>query len=51
MRLFFAMLVLGLAVFSSGCGGGESSYQDRKVDANAPENVAPTEIPPPAPGK
>ncbi len=51
MRRFFAMLALGLALFSFGCGGGQDSYKDRDVDANAPENVAPTEIPPPAPGK
>ncbi|MHB8901898.1 MAG: hypothetical protein ACYC6Y_24345 [Thermoguttaceae bacterium] len=51
MRLLLSMLVLGLALFSSGCGGSESSYKDREVDVNAPENVAPTEIPPPAPGQ
>lgn len=44
MRLFLAMVVLGAGLFVCGCGGSDTSYKDRDVDVNAPENAAPTDI-------
>jgi hypothetical protein len=47
MRLLSAVLLLGLVLFSFGCGGESSSYKDREVDPNAPENVESAPVPPP----
>lgn len=51
MRLLSAVLLLGLVLFSWGCSSESSSYKDRDVDVNAPENVESTEIPAPGPGQ
>lgn len=47
MRRIFTGLMLGLVLFVSGCGGGESSYKDRDIDPNDPANAQGTPIPPP----
>lgn len=39
MRLLSAVLLFGLALLTLGCSGESSSYKDRDIDPNAPENV------------
>ncbi len=51
MRLLSAALLLALMLLSFGCGGESSSYKDRDIDPNAPENVESTPIPAPGPGQ